>query len=489
MRNIIDDIDDLTSEIEKSKTKVGYQEIIDLMYYRAVKIRELYHFNSAMDSLEIVPKIFDPKCNPYNIVQLIVELNIEGVEIPLNLLGWLKSLGRKHLSKPQLAYVKSRYPSIFIPDSFFPRKNLYKLKHSSDFVKYNYLFEPTVKCFDRINQGSSGQIHQSLAVAAIKGSSWFNLRSALITGGSSIVVLPGKKFFCEHFETSYSNKVKFNHDNLLIHFSNPVAYIKKISRYKRLPTGINLLGAAHGHFSHFLFNAFIKLISAHLGGINLDTPVIVEEDLPDSMEELILHFGFKKIVRLSAGQSLQVDNLVQGTNYTFLPDIRNSMKLENTTNTLDSRFFSIFRSLKFGNNEFNFENLYIPRINSTWGRISGEDSLIEKFKKQGFFIASPEKMNYESQVNLFKKAKIIVTSPGSALANLIYCKSGTQVHILADSRVHNYVGWLGPMSELGIKFYWHPILEKQSESPHTDFKFENDVIDRFLRELKYDQSF
>ena len=61
-------------------------------------------------------------------------------------------------------------------------------------------------------------------------------------------------------------------------------------------------------------------------------------------------------------------------------------------------------------------------------------------KKKGFNIIKPQEINFWDQVNLFNKAKVIISLSGAGLSNIIFCKPGTKIiEIKNNNRLNDFL--------------------------------------------------
>lgn len=76
---------------------------------------------------------------------------------------------------------------------------------------------------------------------------------------------------------------------------------------------------------------------------------------------------------------------------------------------------------------FNAEKkIYVARCNASRS-FENEGQVVELMLKNGFEIVTPETMDFQSQVALFRDAVVVVAPHGAGLANLLWCSPGTEV--------------------------------------------------------------
>ena len=70
--------------------------------------------------------------------------------------------------------------------------------------------------------------------------------------------------------------------------------------------------------------------------------------------------------------------------------------------------------------------------------ILNELDVIELFKRHNFQIINPPNYEIKEQIDLFSKAEIVVSPTGSNLANIVFCKKGTQIYEITPDYKHSY---------------------------------------------------
>ena len=71
--------------------------------------------------------------------------------------------------------------------------------------------------------------------------------------------------------------------------------------------------------------------------------------------------------------------------------------------------------------------LYVTRKNASSRKIINESDLIDILKSKNFQIIDTDNMEINEQIKIFSSAEIVISSTGSALANIVFCKEGTKI--------------------------------------------------------------
>ncbi len=129
----------------------------------------------------------------------------------------------------------------------------------------------------------------------------------------------------------------------------------------------------------------------------------------------------------------------------FLQSILNSLNVEFNFVYLDDEFYyfknsqfpqfiNLNDSIKILKNFFNptikLENskkIYVTREDSSYRKIINESDVITLLRQNGYKVINPQLYEIEEQIEIFSDAEKIISPYGSNLANIIFCKPGTEV--------------------------------------------------------------
>ena len=73
------------------------------------------------------------------------------------------------------------------------------------------------------------------------------------------------------------------------------------------------------------------------------------------------------------------------------------------------------------------KKLYVTRKNAHSRKIINESDLIDVLKSKNFQIIDTDNLEINEQIDIFSSAEIVISSTGSALANIVFCKKGTKI--------------------------------------------------------------
>jgi capsular polysaccharide biosynthesis protein len=129
-------------------------------------------------------------------------------------------------------------------------------------------------------------------------------------------------------------------------------------------------------------------------------------------------------------------------------------------------------------------------------RFLSEAALEKQLRTLGFAIVTPELLDVDEQIELFRNADMIVSCRGAALANVIYCGPGaTIVEVVATIPGFEDYGWVRDICAI-VGCQWRPyfcagvppespVIVHGKERPNAAFTFDVDVSDliKFIARL------
>ena len=91
---------------------------------------------------------------------------------------------------------------------------------------------------------------------------------------------------------------------------------------------------------------------------------------------------------------------------------------------------------KFINPKTNVElskKIYVTREDSNYRKIINEGDVVTLLREKGYRVINPQLYEIEEQIEIFSNAEKIIAPHGSNLANIIFCKPGTEIFEITPS--------------------------------------------------------
>ena len=73
------------------------------------------------------------------------------------------------------------------------------------------------------------------------------------------------------------------------------------------------------------------------------------------------------------------------------------------------------------------KKIYVTREDSNYRKIINENDVVKLLSKKGYRVINPQLYEIEEQIEIFSNAEKIIAPHGSNLANIIFCKPGTEI--------------------------------------------------------------
>ena len=91
---------------------------------------------------------------------------------------------------------------------------------------------------------------------------------------------------------------------------------------------------------------------------------------------------------------------------------------------------------KFINPKTNIElskKIYVTREDSNYRKIINEGDVVTLLRENGYKVINPQLYEIDEQIEIFSNAEKIIAPHGSNLANIIFCKPGTEIFEITPS--------------------------------------------------------
>jgi hypothetical protein len=98
--------------------------------------------------------------------------------------------------------------------------------------------------------------------------------------------------------------------------------------------------------------------------------------------------------------------------------------------------------------------IYISRRRAPSRRVVNEEELSPVLEKHGFVTVTAEKLSWREQIQLLSGAKVLISSHGAGLTNMLAMKAGTQVMEIRTERDHENNCYFNLASAMQLHYYY-----------------------------------
>jgi capsular polysaccharide biosynthesis protein len=234
---------------------------------------------------------------------------------------------------------------------------------------------------------------------------------------------------------------------------------------------------AHGSLGHYALESINRLY--YLKKIS-DYKIIVYENLPDYLLKIFFALGIKskQILKKNLNESWKIKELL----FPIIPWFEISKNEVNFLGSLPK--LQNKNSLKKS-----YDKIYISRADSRDNRNLINEKEIEYFlKSKGYKILLASKLDINKKIQIFSKAKIIITPLGSAIHNFLFCKKINAKVILIGTKkyfIKDYIQYAF-LKKLNLHFIEATEIPSYTDAwqyNHSSFFLNPIILDKTLKIL------
>ena len=83
------------------------------------------------------------------------------------------------------------------------------------------------------------------------------------------------------------------------------------------------------------------------------------------------------------------------------------------------------------------KKIYVTRQDSNYRKLINENDVVELLREKGYKVINPQLYEIDEQIEIFSNADKIIAPHGSNLANITFCKPGTEIFEITPSFKEN----------------------------------------------------
>ncbi|MEF3307184.1 glycosyltransferase family 61 protein [Paenibacillus sp. GYB003] len=205
------------------------------------------------------------------------------------------------------------------------------------------------------------------------------------------------------------------------------------------------------NYYHWLGDVLARIHLIDRSGIRIDKYIVTGNGPSRFQTETLAMLGIpeRKIARLGPGAHLKARRLVVPSldMYRLLPFVPHSMP------GWASRYLrSALSSRAAASPTPGPRRIYVSRRLAFDRKVTNEDEVCRLLERFGFRRVELESLPVAEQIRLFAEADVVAAPHGAGLANLLFCKPGTQVLELFAPNYVNPVYWY-LCNQLGLDYY------------------------------------
>lgn len=219
---------------------------------------------------------------------------------------------------------------------------------------------------------------------------------------------------------------------------NRLTYKGRVENQITLEEGILLGGRNSTNYFHWSIEYLARLLEVSLAGLDSNIPLIVSDEMPIQHYQMLdkLNTAKRPIVFTDSETAIEIKKLWIPSTHTYTPDDFTNDHWR--TSAMSADHLNFLRQGLTSSRKSPHKIIYLARLQLMRRNIVNEAKLINSLKSSGVKVILPELFTLDQQIALFRDADVIIGSCGAALANSIFRRSNSVLHMIISEGIANF---------------------------------------------------
>jgi capsular polysaccharide biosynthesis protein len=220
--------------------------------------------------------------------------------------------------------------------------------------------------------------------------------------------------------------------------SNALRYQGRITNEVTCDEAILLGGRNSTNYFHWSIEYLAKLLEVSLADVSIKVPLIVSDKMPIQHYQMLdkINQGQRPVLFVDNSTAIRIKKLWVPSTHTFTPDDFTSDHWR--TSALSADHLTFLRRHVDSPFKFPYKVVYLARLQHIRRNIVNEAALIRSLKKAGTQVILPELLTVDQQISMFRDADVIIASCGAALANSVFRRPNSVLHMIISKGIENF---------------------------------------------------
>jgi len=250
-------------------------------------------------------------------------------------------------------------------------------------------------------------------------------------------------------------------------------------------SGLNVMHEYENNYFHFIAETLPRMVLAEEAGVPPMVPFLVTGDLHPNIAKLfdISNTARRPVIAMEKGTLYRVEEMYYPSDLTSVIDAYEGGRAARQTGLDVGRIsIAIDRCKQFfpiapGSGR---RKIFASR-NGSYRNLLNQKQIENRLLENGFEIICPDELNLEEQIRIFQDAEMVVGPTGAQMSNMVWCRPGTRVLVLAsDHPSHQLYFWelLGRVSAAAVTVLQGPRANARDDiySLHDDYYVDEDAV-------------
>ncbi len=284
----------------------------------------------------------------------------------------------------------------------------------------------------------------------------------------------------EYAQAEYAGRAALNHKR------DKMVWLQKDPEPVYLSVGAHFLSGCDANYAHWLTEVLPKISVFCSDKTFADVPLIISAGLHPNIQESVRKVAGeeRKIIFLEKNKMLYAKKLYVTSSAGYVPFEPRKQDRQFFQGIFSSYALEKMRQLLMSdaipdNIDFPPKKIYLRRI-STMRNITNVHEVEKLLTRRGYVPVEPEKLTFNEQVSLFENAQSIISATGAGLANIVFCRPGTQICVLSRKySTASYWYWQNIACATGnvITYVLGGHVKKRHEDYAINLRDLNDYLD------------
>ncbi|MNK70083.1 hypothetical protein D3C87_894940 [compost metagenome] len=249
--------------------------------------------------------------------------------------------------------------------------------------------------------------------------------------------------------------------------------------------GFHIMHEYENNYFHFIAETLPRMLLAEEADVPLNVPFLCTEGLHPNIAKLLelANLEQRPVILLESGTLYRVKQMYYPSDMTSVVDAYHGGEMARQTGLDVNRIRAGVERCQraFATKDFSRGRKIFAARNGSYRKLLNQREIEARVEKLGFEVVHTDELDLEAQIRAFQDAEVIVGPTGAQMTNMVWCKPGAKVVVLAsDHPSHQLYFWelLGRVSGAKVKIVQGPRAHVRDDiySVHDDYHVDEDAV-------------
>lgn len=249
--------------------------------------------------------------------------------------------------------------------------------------------------------------------------------------------------------------------------------------------GFHIMHEYENNYFHFIAETLPRMLLVEEADIPVDVPFLFTGGLHPNIAKLfeLSNLDRRPVILLESGTLYRVKQMYYPSDMTSVVDAYHGGEMARQTGLDVTRIRAGVERCRraFSTKDLPRGRKIFAARNGSYRKLLNQHEIEARLEKVGFESVHADDLDLEAQIRIFQEAEVIVGPTGAQMTNMVWCKPGVKVIILAsDHPSHQLYFWelLGRVSGVEVKIIQGPRAYARDDiySVHDDYRVDENAV-------------